>query len=321
MLAKDVPFNFVNGTLILFCGGKQFFVGKDDSRLAQIKTLLNDAEAVEDSLLDILAQNAIDSYVKSEDGKAFVKDGEVYFNGEVVNSVLASRIKECMTFGLPFEHMLKFMENISANPSYRSTEEFFDFLSNKSLPITPDGHFLAYKAIRNDWLDKYSGKILNNIGAKPFLPRNRVDDAREHQCSFGLHVGALPYVQSYGSKENGDRIIYVKVNPKDVVSVPKDYNAQKVRVCEYEVVGEYKGELNQSPVYSVNEEDVDCMGCRQCDGWEDEWDDEDFDDDWDYEPTYRDDYEEEDEEYEEEEEDDIEYNKGDFGFSFYTNKF
>jgi len=30
----------------------------------------------------------------------------------------------------------------------------------------------------------------------------------------------------------------VKVNPKDVVSVPYDYNYSKMRVCEYEVLRE-----------------------------------------------------------------------------------
>lgn len=38
------------------------------------------------------------------------------------------------------------------------------------------------------------------------------------------------------------RTVVCRFNPRDCVSVPRDYNAQKVRVCKYEVVEDYKGE-------------------------------------------------------------------------------
>jgi hypothetical protein len=97
----------------------------------------------------------------------------------------------------------------------------------------------------------------------------------------------LDYVASYGSVNSGDRIVIVKVNPADVVSVPKDCSYQKVRTCRYEVVGEYEGELLK-PLYSAefrqdeyhdededeNEDDYDW-------GWseEDEQDEEECGDD------------------------------------------
>ena len=67
-------------------------------------------------------------------------------------------------------------------------------------------------------------------------------------CSNGLHAGALNYVASYGSVESNDRIVIVKINPEDVVSVPSDCNCEKLRTCRYEVVGEYQGELLK-PLY------------------------------------------------------------------------
>ena len=45
-----------------------------------------------------------------------------------------------------------------------------------------------------------------------------------------------------------DKIVIVKINPKDVVSVPNDCNCEKLRTCRYEVVGEYQGELLK-PLY------------------------------------------------------------------------
>ena len=42
---------------------------------------------------------------------------------------------------------------------------------------------------------------------------------------------------------SGDRVVIVKVNPKDVVSVPTDCECQKVRTCEYQVIADYEGPL------------------------------------------------------------------------------
>jgi hypothetical protein len=97
---------------------------------------------------------------------------------------------------------------------------------------------LAYKGIRSDWLDKYSGTIKNNIGATICFERNQVDDNRENECSFGLHVGTLAYVRGYCT----ERVIRVKVNPADCISVPRDHSAQKLRVCRYEILAEHNPE-------------------------------------------------------------------------------
>jgi hypothetical protein len=40
----------------------------------------------------------------------------------------------------------------------------------------------------------------------------------------------------------GDRIMIVKINPADVVSIPSDYNDTKGRACRYEVIGELNKE-------------------------------------------------------------------------------
>jgi len=43
----------------------------------------------------------------------------------------------------------------------------------------------------------------------------------------------------------------VKINPRDVVSVPEECNCEKLRTARYEVVGEYQGELRK-PLYSAS---------------------------------------------------------------------
>ena len=76
------------------------------------------------------------------------------------------------------------------------------------------------------------------------MPRNLVDEDKNRHCSSGLHVGAMGYVKRYGSIRRkpeageGNRVVIVKVNPKDAVSVPQDENCQKLRVSSYEVIAE-----------------------------------------------------------------------------------
>lgn len=187
--------------------------------------------------------------VEKKTGIEFV-DGEVYYEGKPINHVLGTTIKKLREDGFDFEPMLKFLALLLENPSRRSVEELYRFLESNGLTITEDGHFLAYKSVRSDYKDKYSGQFDNSVGAVMEVPRNQVDDDFRHECSHGFHVGGLAYSGPQGWYHNsGDKVLIVKVNPKDVVSVPADHNSQKVRVCRYEVVGEYKAPL-QTAVYT-----------------------------------------------------------------------
>jgi hypothetical protein len=190
-----------------------------------------------------------------------------------------------MSKGLPFQPLVNFLNNIMENPSMQSQKELYDFLEHEHLPITEDGHFLAYKAVRSDFKDKYRGVFDNSVGNVCTMQRAKVDDDRGRGCSNGLHAGALNYVAHYGSLEAGDRIVIVKINPKDVVSVPSDSNCEKLRTCSYEVVGEYEGELLK-PLYKANfseddygDDDEDDYLNDYDESYWDQFDDEDEDED------------------------------------------
>jgi hypothetical protein len=151
--------------------------------------------------------------------------------------------------GFPFEPMLNFLDNLSQNPSDHAIVELFDFMENKNMPITYDGCFLAYKAVRNDYKDIYSGKFDNSVGNVCEVPRSSVDSNRDNGCGHGLHVGAIDYAKSYGGintdgfeggdNDGGNHLMICKVNPRDVVSVPTDHKFQKLRTCRYEVVSKF----------------------------------------------------------------------------------
>jgi hypothetical protein len=164
-----------------------------------------------------------------------------------------------MTEGLPLTHFEKLWENIIQNPACHVVNEsgFYDFLDYKELPITEDGCFIAYRGVQNDYYSKSgskstkvlqgkvneNGQIYNGIGEVIEVARRGVSDDRNVHCHEGsLHIGSLDYAKGWASK-----LVLVKVNPKDVVSVPNDCESQKCRVCKYEVIGDFVGEIT-SPV-------------------------------------------------------------------------
>lgn len=174
-------------------------------------------------------------------GVFIVENGVVFHNNVPVHNVIADRLVSILDAGNPLGGLELFLENLLKNPSARAVSEGYEFLENKNLPITEDGHFLAYKSVRSDYKDKYSGKFDNSVGNVVEVPRNTVDDNRERECSYGLHVGALGYSGPNGWYHGeGDKVIIVKVNPRDIVAVPKDHAAQKMRVSRYEVIGDFK---------------------------------------------------------------------------------
>jgi hypothetical protein len=170
--------------------------------------------------------------------------------------LFTDRILDMKKEGFNFDSMLNFMCNLNDNPSDKSILELFDFMQNKNLPITQDGHFLAYKAVSSDFKDIYSGSIDNNVGEVVEIDRSKVDDNRNRHCGAGLHVGAIDYVTSYGGinldnhddndSDGGNQIVICKVNPADVVSVPSDARFQKLRACRYEVVAIFEDVFDKS---------------------------------------------------------------------------
>ena len=77
------------------------------------------------------------------------------------------------------------------------------------------------------------------------------DDRRNH-CSHGLHVGSLDYASDFSR----GKLVVVKVNPKDVVSVPSDCACQKCRVSAYKVVSVFEQEI-KAPVVDEDNEPVE----------------------------------------------------------------
>ena len=167
-------------------------------------------------------------------GNVSIQGETLFWKGKELHTTLAVKMIDMLREGFPIEPMVNFMDNLYQNPSKRAVDELYGFLEKGNLPITPDGHFLAYKKVRANYLDVHSGTMDNSVGKVVEMERFDVDDNKDNTCSTGLHFCSKDYLNNFG----GERTVIVKINPRDVVSIPSDYNATKGRACRYEVVGE-----------------------------------------------------------------------------------
>lgn len=193
-----------------------------------------------------------ETFVKSKTyGWVTIEGGVVYFAGSPVHNSLTEKLVTLVDEGLDPAPWARFMENVNQNPSYKSRESLFDFLDKWQAPITPDGHFIAFKNVRSDFFDIHSGTMDNSPGNVVSMVRSEVNDDSNQTCSAGLHCCATSYLNSF--YVSGGKTVIVKVHPRDVVSVPADYNHAKMRVCRYEVLAEVEGDdiqkISEEPIY------------------------------------------------------------------------
>lgn len=175
----------------------------------------------------------------SSDGSITFNDGKLWFEGEELHSSMTTRIIGLIRDGLDVRPLTNFLRNLLDNPSPRAREELYGFLEVNNLPVTTDGYFIAYKMVQADFTDIYTGTMDNSPGKLVKMKRADVDPDKEQTCSVGLHFAALHYVKSgYGSSGRGDKLVAVKINPRDVVAIPTDYNNSKGRACRYLILKE-----------------------------------------------------------------------------------
>ena len=212
-------------------------------------------------------------------GNVSIQGDKIFWKGREMHNALTKRMVAMIQEDFPVDPLVAFMENLMENPSKRAVNELYGFLEKNTLPITSDGCFLAYKKVRQDYLDVHSGTVLNKPAAYMTdedrealaeaagknnevtveivddvtvvsMERNLVDDDQNRTCSTGLHFCSQDYLNSFG----GERIVILKINPRDVVSIPNDYNDSKGRCARYEIVDEIdKDKADEAFAKSVQE--------------------------------------------------------------------
>ena len=226
-------------SLTILLGAKPYNIASTDKVYAEVIELVK-ANATEAEVLAVLnrAQAAVQAAAQITPNIA-IQNGVVTFKGQSIDNSLTTRMLSMLDEGFDLVPMAKFLENLMTNPSYRAVTELYSFLEKGNMPITPDGHFMAYKAVRADFKDIHSGTMDNSIGKVVEMSRNGVDEDKNRTCSAGLHFCSFEYLPHFACAQG--HVVLVKINPRDVVAIPADYNDTKGRTCRYEVTGEYEG--------------------------------------------------------------------------------
>lgn len=159
---------------------------------------------------------------------------QVMYKDVVFDSGITQRIVREMYNERPYEHLVNFFKKLMQNPSRDAVYQLYGFLVHNDIELADDGDFYAWKRVSEDYKDMATGKFDNSPGAIVKMPRNQVDEDKNKTCSCGLHVAAKSYLPHYGGGRG--RVIQVKVNPRDVVAIPVDYDNAKMRVCRYQVM-------------------------------------------------------------------------------------
>lgn len=228
-----VPYIITTDAIVVVIDGRSHTIFRTNAHYQQLITAIK-AKDVDAVRRNVSLASAINSFGK---GKVFVKNGVVWFNNAPVHSIVSTHIIRMMSEGFDVNPIVNFLDNLMSNPSNTAVDELYLFLENAKMPITPDGHFLAYKRVRNDYKDIYTGKFDNSPGLTVEMPRNQVDDRRYNTCSRGLHFCAESYLPHYGVGP-GNSVVLVKINPADVVSIPSDYANAKGRCSKYVVISD-----------------------------------------------------------------------------------
>ncbi len=212
-----------------------------------------------------------------------VENGQIWYFQNRLHHSLEARLFKMFNEGFDIQPLVNFVQNLYENQSTKAISELFLFLQDNDLPITPDGCFLAYKRVNSRYFDCHTDRFANYPPSKipesfvDYAPnydawikrtveglevnmmRTAVNSDREQVCSSGLHFCSLGYL-SHFEPEIENKTVILKINPADVVSIPKDYDNSKGRCCKYVVIGEVARENEattfKSVVYSGNALDV-----------------------------------------------------------------
>lgn len=253
-MSEQLKFSLTKETIHLSFDGKYISIPSSDKRFNEIKGIIhqvdNDKLSQNDGLEMIRETfdrklKTVEEYILGS-GLTLVNGRLRDQSGEELPEVLSERMMALKEEGFSVDRLVKFWENLKQNPSMRSREQLYSFLMQNGHPLTDDGCFIAYRGIKANFTDMHTGKMDNSPGKVVTMPREQVDDDPTRTCSRGLHVAAFEYAKNFGNIT-----VEVKVNPRDVVAVPTDYNGQKMRTCQFEVIQVCEA-MNTDVVYGMS---------------------------------------------------------------------
>lgn len=177
----------------------------------------------------------------------------------------------------------RFAERLYGNTDARIREQLVRWLEAQGwLTFDMQGRLIGYRGVQTGedgvaesihrgpgYVDgkRVNGHVPNPDGAVIEIDRDIVVNDPSCGCSVGLHVGTYDYASSWAmSAGHGPLLLRVAVAPEDVISVPFDCSAQKIRCCRFEVLEheelspELKEQYERQLAYHDSDyADTDCL--------------------------------------------------------------
>jgi hypothetical protein len=224
-------YNITDSSVTVFLDGDSLTATQDHPKFDEIRLKVINEDT--DGLIELFDRGQ--AVIDYTEGNISVEGGAVLYKGEAVHNVIVDKILGCMSEGVYYKRLIRFLDKLMANPSRNSVQQLYRFLEHKNMPLTPEGDFLAYKGVDSNFKDFWSHKFDNSVGQTLEMPRNGVCDDADKGCSDGFHAGSYDYAKGYAS--GGGNLMVVQISPADVVSVPHCSDCQKLRTAKYKVVG------------------------------------------------------------------------------------
>lgn len=186
-----------------------------------------------------------------------VVSGRIKFNGKMLDESLSTHLISMLDEEYTpkdekkWKAYLLFLDNLHQNVDERIREQLFRWINYENenglgFSFTDDGCLVGYKGCNGTILEpvsvfegnaivngvEYTKSVIpNKVGSIVEMPRFDVTADPHIGCSEGLHIGSRAYASNWG-----EVLLLVKVNPRDIVSVPFECDSQKIRACRYEVL-------------------------------------------------------------------------------------
>lgn len=154
---------------------------------------------------------------------------------------LSSHFHHSLTKMGSTQGIIRFLERVGAviKDRQHSVEDLLTFMEKADLPIADDGSIIIYKGLNyyqkdpnsHLYVDSHTRKVIQKVGTLVHMDPSSVDEDRSRDCSTGLHVARKGYLSNFGT----DVVTLCKVNPEDVIAVPK-YDPSKMRVSAYHIL-------------------------------------------------------------------------------------
>jgi len=235
---------------VIFPNGKTSSLGNSNTNFERLRELLATADYTNEQVEELVNPSlSAGTALRRLSERATYDNGRIYFDGDEIDDAIARQIVRIIKDGADengYGALVKFLEKLYQNPSEKSRNSLYEFIQRWNITILDDGDFLVYKGVDEKGYSIHSGygivdgvvferaRLLNKPKSVIEIPRSKVDADTAVGCSTGLHAGSYEYASGFAQ----GMLLEVKVNPRDVVSVPDHCEFQKIRTSRYVVLSQ-----------------------------------------------------------------------------------